>query len=118
MEWLAGFINNLVVFINWIWEFFTNGIYELLKSFLVVLTKASIYATLQATLLSIDVAYTAVQQIMQEIGVTQTLQNTWNLIPSQVRGYLEFFNVPQGLGLILSAIPTRLAMRFVPFIGR
>lgn len=118
MEWLAGFINNLVVFINWVWDWFSSGIYDLLKEFLVVLTKASIYASLKVALLGLDVAYTAVQEIIQDIGVTQALQSAWNGIPSEVRGYLGFFNIPQGLGLILSAIPTRLALRFVPFIGR
>lgn len=118
MEWLAGFINDCVLFINWVWSWFYTGIYDLLKSFLVVLTKASIYASLQATLFALDIAYTTVQEILADIGVIAQLQSYWNGIPTEVRNYLDFFNIPQGLMLVLSAIPTRMALRFVPFIGR
>ncbi|MWK56689.1 DUF2523 domain-containing protein [Pseudomonas otitidis] len=118
MEWIAEFFNSVTTFFQDLWNWLYDGLYVFAKAFLVTATKAMIYAYLQTLLICIDIAYTAVQEILQETGVMDKVVQTYNLIPSVIRGYLGFFNVPQGLGLILSAIPTRWAMKFVPFFGR
>lgn len=118
MEWIADFFNNVSTFFQDAWNWLYDGLYDFAKAFLVTATKAFVYGYLQAMLICLDIAYTAVQEILQETGILDKVQQTYNLIPVEVRNYLGFFNIPQGLGLIFSAIPTRWAMKFVPFFGR
>lgn len=118
MEWIAEFFNNTQTFFQDVWEWLYIGMYDFFKELLVTATKAMIYAYLQGLLICMDVAYTVVQELLEETGVIAEVRNSYNLIPANVRAYLSFFNVPQGLTLIFTAIPTRLAMKFVPIFGR
>lgn len=42
MEWLSGFLDQIIAFFQWIWDFFAQGIYDFVRDGLVVATKASI----------------------------------------------------------------------------
>lgn len=117
-SWLGPFFNGITAFMLAIWTFFTSGIYDFFVAALVIATKASIYSYLQFTLFSLDIAYTVVQEILQESGVTALVKSSWASIPGDIQSTLAFFNVPQGLTLIFSAIPTKWAMKFIPFIGK
>lgn len=118
ISWIADFFNSVTGFFQDIWTFIYSGIYELLKAFLVTLTKAMIYAYFQAMIFGAEIAYEVVQDIMDETGITREITTAWNRIPADMRSTLSFFNIPQGLTLIFTAIPTRLALKFVPFFGR
>ncbi|MEN1783194.1 hypothetical protein [Pseudomonas aeruginosa] len=59
MEWLSGFLDQIIAFFQWIWDFFAQGIYDFVRDGLVVATKASMYDALQTLILLIDVSYTA-----------------------------------------------------------
>ena len=117
MEALTGFFSGVTEFINATWAWMDSGIYQFVKDILVLLTKACIYAGIQLKIIMVDVAFTTVKEISQDIGVTQVIQQAWGQIPAQIQSTLSFFKVPQGLTLIIAAIPTRWAMRFVPGVG-
>ncbi|RQE42877.1 Head virion protein G6P, partial [Pseudomonas aeruginosa] len=51
MEWLSGFLDQIIAFFQWIWDFFAQGIYDFVRDGLVVATKASMYAALQTLIL-------------------------------------------------------------------
>lgn len=118
LGFIGEFFNNVQIFFADIWTFLTTGIYDFTKAALVVVTKAIIYSYLQSSLFMLEIAYTVVQEIVADVGVTQQVQSAYSMIPSDIRGTLSFFNVPQGLSLIFSAIPTRWALKFIPFSGR
>ncbi|MGV8292831.1 hypothetical protein ACV36C_28315, partial [Pseudomonas aeruginosa] len=61
MEWLSGFLDQIIAFFQWIWDFFAQGIYDFVRDGLVVATKASMYAALQTLILLIDVSYCGMQ---------------------------------------------------------
>lgn len=117
LTFIADFFTGINAFITDSWDFMQSGIYEFFKSFLVVVSKALIYSYIQTTIFFLDVAYTVVQEIMQDVGVTQQVQSMYGQIPADVRNTLGFFNVPQALTMIFSAVPTRWALKFVPFSG-
>ncbi len=31
MEWLSGFLDQIIVFFQWIWDFFAQGIYDFVR---------------------------------------------------------------------------------------
>ncbi|OPD89845.1 hypothetical protein, partial [Pseudomonas aeruginosa] len=69
MEWLSGFLDQIIAFFQWIWDFFAQGIYDFVRDGLVVATKASMYAALQTLILLIDVSYTAARELIDSLGV-------------------------------------------------
>ncbi|HHK3690071.1 hypothetical protein, partial [Pseudomonas aeruginosa] len=67
MEWLSGFLDQIIAFFQWIWDFFAQGIYDFVRDGLVVATKASMYAALQTLILLIDVSYTAARELIDSL---------------------------------------------------
>ncbi len=100
MEWLSGFLDQIIAFFQWIWDFFAQGIYDFVRDGLVVATKASMYAALQTLILLIDVSYTAARELIDSLGVPQMIRSMYAALPGPI------------------AAATRFCMRFVPFIGR
>ncbi len=115
--WIATWFDSVNTFFQAVWNFMDAGIYDFIKSLLVVVTKALIYSYIQFKITMADVAYEVVQEIFQETGVAQMVKSAWSSIPGDIQAMLGFFNIPQGLTLIFSAIPTRWALKFVPGVS-
>lgn len=118
MDFISDFFVNVSMFFQSVWDWMYVGIYDFVKEVMVYLTKASMYTWIQIQLFAIDVGFQVVQDIFVELGVTQQVQNAWNMVPENMRNTLTFFGIPQALTIIGTAIPARIAMRFIPFIGR
>lgn len=115
---ISNFFDQITGFIDFIWEWFATGIYEIIKDLLVAATKIMIYSAIQMAIFSADIASEVVRDLSADLHVTQYAQNAYNNIPINMRNTLDFFGVPQALTIILTAIPTRMVMRFIPFVGR
>lgn len=85
MEWLSGFLDQIIAFFQWIWDFFAQGIYDFVRDGLVVATKASMYAALQTLILLIDVSYTAARELIDSLGVPQMIRSMYAALPGPVR---------------------------------
>jgi len=118
MEFLTETWESLLVFFQWIWDFFTSGIYTFVKDGLVLLTKGAIYTYVKLQLLALDVAYETAQSLMSDLGVSDAVRQRWAGLPAEVASTLSFFGIPQALNIIFSALSTRFVLKFVPFIGR
>jgi len=114
MDAVIAWLSSTTHFFQAQWDFMDSGIYEFVKSLLVVITKASIWTAIQFKIVMIDVAYEVVQEVITDSGAAQLVSSAWASIPADVQSTLAFFKIPQGLTLLFSAIPTRWAMRFVP----
>ena len=77
-----------------------------------------IYAYFQSMIFAAEIGYDVVQDIFLDLGITQEVQNAYSSIPDDMRATLAFFRIPEALTIIFSAVPTRWAMKFIPFIGR
>lgn len=118
MDWIAGFLDNILSFFQWIWDFLSSGIYLFVKEVLVLLTKVAIYSWISVQIMALDVAYSAAQSILSEIGVSEAIRAKWSGLPAEVASTLSFFGIPQALNIIFSALSTRFVLKFVPFLGR
>ncbi|CAA36333.1 unnamed protein product [Primolicivirus Pf1] len=101
MEWLSGFLDQIIAFFQWIWDFFAQGIYDFVRDGLVVATKASMYAALQTLILLIDVSYTAARELIDSLGVPQMIRSMYAALPGPIAAGLAFFGVPQALNIIM-----------------
>lgn len=117
-DWLAGYLDQITSFFQFVWDFLSSGIYDFVKDGLVLLTKAAIYSWIQVQLLALEVAYQTAQEVMQDIGLAEAVRQRFGALPAEVVDALNFFGIPQALNIIFSALSTRLALKFVPFIGR
>lgn len=117
LSWLATWLTSANTFFQDLWNFVDSGIYDFFKGSLVIITKALIWSYFQAKIMLLDVAYTVVSEILTDSGVVAFVRSAWSSIPADMQSTLSFFNIPQGLTLIFSAIPTKWAMKFVPGIG-
>lgn len=118
MDWIAGYLDNFTTFLQWVWDFLTNGIYDFIKDGMVLLTKAAMYSWFQIQLFALDVAYETAQSLMSDLGVVEAVRSRWSGLPAEVANTLAFFGVPQALNIIFSALSTRFVLKFVPFFGR
>nr|WP_258868860.1 hypothetical protein [Pseudomonas aeruginosa] len=84
MEWLSGFLDQIIAFFQWIWDFFAQGIYDFVRDGLVVATKASMYAALQTLILLIDVSYTAARELIDSLGVPQMIRSMYAALPGPI----------------------------------
>lgn len=117
-SFLTEFFGHLYDFIQYIWNWMYVGVYEFIKEILVVLTKAAIYTYFRMMIFAAEIGFEVVQDIFSDLGVTQEVQSAYTSIPEDMRNTLAFFRIPEALTLLFSAIPTRWAMKFIPFIGR
>lgn len=118
MEWLAGFLDSILDFFQWVWDFLSLGIYQFVKDVLVLLTKVAIYSWISTQILALDVAYSAAQSILSNLGVAEAVREKWSALPAEVLSALSFFGIPQALNIVFSALSTRFVLKFVPFVGR
>lgn len=118
MEWLSGFLDQIIGFFQWIWDFFAEGIYDFVKDGLVVVTKALVYGAIQTFMLLLEISYTVARELLDSLGVTELVRSMYGTLPAPLASGLAFFGVPQALNIIFSALATRFCMKFVPFIGR
>ncbi|WP_443691452.1 DUF2523 family protein [Pseudomonas sp.] len=114
LGFIADWFTSANTFFQYVWTFLSSGIFDFVKTVLVFFSKMLIYSFVEFKLFMLDIAYSVVQEIMQETGITLLVTSAWSSIPANVQQTLAFFNIPQGLTLIFSAIPTRWAMKFIP----
>lgn len=112
------FIGDILEFFQSIWDWFYVGIYEFVKDAFVLATKMIIYGYIQGMIFVLEVAYEVFAQIMDEIGVSQKIEQMYGSLDGDVRSMLGFFGIPDALNIIVSAIGTRWTMKFIPFVGR
>ncbi|MBD9675672.1 DUF2523 domain-containing protein [Pseudomonas sp. PDM18] len=118
MEWLSSFFDQIVLFLQWIWNFLTQGIYDFIKDGFVVATQWAMYSALQGFLFLLDVSYTVARELIDSLGVSNMVRSMYATLPGPLAAALQFLGVPQALNIMFSALATRFCMRFVPFIGR
>jgi hypothetical protein len=114
LSWIATWFDSVNTFFQAVWDFMDSGIYDFIKSMLVVVTKSLIYTYIEFKVYMVEIAYDVVKEILQDTGVSEMVKSAWASIPGDMQAMLGFFNIPQGLTLIFSAIPTKWALKFVP----
>tara|TARA_R110002126_G_scaffold261500_1_gene404381 strand:+ start:220 stop:570 length:351 start_codon:yes stop_codon:yes gene_type:complete len=112
------FIGDILDFLQAAWEWIYSGIYEFVKEAFVLATKAAIYGYFQALLFALDVAYDVFQELVTEIGISDKVQQYYNMLDADLRSALAFFGIPDALMIIFSAVGTRWTLKFVPVVGR
>lgn len=75
-------------------------------------TKAAIAFQIWALQFSYEVA----TSIIEQLGVSQLLNEAWGRLDSKIIAALNYFRVPDAINLIVSAGVTRYVLNVVPFL--
>jgi ABC-type bacteriocin/lantibiotic exporter with double-glycine peptidase domain len=103
----------MIEFFNEVLAFLDNGIYQFFVDLVAwVLIKVAVFQ-LQAQLASLVFAWDVASSIIQQLDITTEIQNALSILPPQVQQNLYFFNVVEGINLVLNAAATRFVMRML-----
>jgi len=103
----------MIEFFNEIYAWFTSGIYDFAVEFWAwVIIKVS-YIRIQWALASIEFAWNIAREIITQLNISGEMQTALNQLPPDIVDKLNFFNVINGLNLLLNAFVTRFVMRFI-----
>lgn len=111
---IQAIFTSIVNFFNTIWNFLSNGIYDLLvwvfRSFIEFYTLATLKIQLFALTLGWDVA----KGIIVDMQLSSRLQGFFDALPSSVSVNLLALRIPECISIILTAYITRYVIRFIP----
>ncbi|MFT0212899.1 DUF2523 family protein [Pseudomonas sp. F1_0610] len=111
-------MDSILEFIQAAWDWLYSGIYDFVVAAFVLLTKYFAIAYFKMQLFLLEIAYTAFSEIVDALKIGQFINSHYSKLDPEVRSGLSFFGIPEAFNIIFSACGTRLAMKFVPFIGR
>jgi hypothetical protein len=99
--------------LNSIREFMLGGgIYDLFVSlYSWVIIKITIW-NFTALMYSLQFSFDIAKEIMQQLNITNEMNNLLATLPPDTYQQLQFFNVIEGINLLLNAAATRFVMSF------
>lgn len=103
----------MIEFFNEMYTWITSGIYDfVVEVYAWVIIKIAGFQ-LKATMASITFAWDIAREIITQLNISSEMQAALNRLPPEVVDKLNFFNVINGLNLLLNAFVTRFVMRFI-----
>ncbi len=109
------FFTKVIDFFNQSLDFIYTGIYDFL-------TEWTAYFIIKATIASIDFklfmirfAWDTAKQILQQLNISNAINNAFSSLDSNVVMVLSFLHVPETINLILMALVTKFVLRFLGF---
>ncbi len=106
----------MVDFFNWLYEFLTTGIYDLLTDAFAYFVEVSTITMLNSAIVATTFAWDVARVIISDLNLSSFLDSTWASFDSQTLGIIQFFKVPEAINLVLSATVTRYVLNFIPFV--
>lgn len=107
-------LTEIVNFLNFIWEFLTSGIYQLLEDSVVYFGVKLTIWSIEFMAWSIEISWEIAQGVLTAYNVQAHLDNAWSLLPAEIANGLAFFRVPEAINNILTALTTKFVMRLIP----
>lgn len=104
----------LLGFFQWVAEFFSVGIYELLTAAFASFIEWLTILKFQTMLWTLSLAWDVAQVLISNLGISSALSAAWGSFDSVTLSNLMFFRVPDAVNMILSALGTRFVLRFLP----
>lgn len=103
-------------FFDNVWNWLTEGIYDVLSDALAALIEFLVEGYLDLLLWAVPFAWGVAQTVIQDLQLSQHINTAWSLLPTQAANTLAFFRIPEVIVIIVSAYAARLVLRFIPFV--
>lgn len=113
MNIIVDIINAIVDLYDQIQAFLTDGIYTLLTQFVAWFIKWSVVAMWKIKLAILNFSWDVAQEILISLHLSDYMNTALGSLNVQVFNMLQFFRIPEGINIILSAGVTKFIMRFL-----
>jgi len=112
------FFDSVVARLNSIYEFITSGIYDFFVDSFALLVEYLTVSSIKFTIWSMSFAWDVSKSIIEDLGISDTLNNAWSTLPGDTVSILSFFGVPDMVNMLVTAIITSYTLKFIPFSGK
>lgn len=103
----------MMQFFNEILTWITSGIYDFtVEAYAWIIIKVMIFK-IESQLFLVTFAWDIAKEILTELNISQEVESALSALPAETVQHLNFFNVINGINLILNAFVTRFVMRFL-----
>ncbi len=107
------FIQYVVTFFNQVYDFLGQGIYQFASD---AFAQFVIWATIQQIEFKIWIvgfAWEVAKSILDQLNISDALASAYGAVNGDVASMLGFFNIPEAINIILSALVTKFVLRFM-----
>jgi uncharacterized protein DUF2523 len=111
MDWLMSPINRILDFLN-------EDIYPLFVDAFAYLVEQLTLMSIKSTIWSIGFGWDVSKSIIDDLGVSDQLNNAWSSLDSGTINVLTFFSIPEAIGMLVTAAVTAYTLKFIPFSGK
>jgi hypothetical protein len=106
MDMLIGFANDFIDFFNHLPEK-SDSYWERIVIWLLI-------TYLEAKTYMLEIAYEIASTLIQSVGLSEAINNSWQQVPSQFQSVFLYLKIPDALNMILSAFVTRFILGLMP----
>lgn len=111
MDWLMSPINSIL-------EFIQVDVYGLIIEAYSYLIQMITLGSIKFTIWSVGFGWDIATQIIEDLGVTDALNQAWSTLDGDTISVLSFFAIPDVISILLTAFVTSYTMKFIPFVGK
>ena len=100
--------------LHFIAEWLNSGSYGFITEAFAYLIEVATLAAIKFMLWAIPFAWGIAKQILEDIGLSQAINQAWGSLDSATLQTVSFFQIPAAVNNILTAAVTKMALRYVP----
>lgn len=99
-------------FFNEISEFISNGLYDfVVETYAWLVIKVTEFK-LSFMLTALDFSWNVASSILSQLNITEQVETAMSSLPAETVNYLNFFNVINGINILINAFVTRFVLSF------
>lgn len=103
----------MIEFLTEILTFITSGIYDFTVEAYAWLIIKITTAKISYQLFLLEFAWDIAKDILIQLNISEEIKSALTALPTQTVEHLNFFNIINGINLIINAFVTRFVMRFM-----
>lgn len=107
---------GILEFLNAIYIWLTEGIYAFFTELVTWALKKYLIYYYETTKWGLEFAWGIAESLIDELNLSEDLMTAFSALPLSTQQILSFFKIPEFLNLMMSALGTRLVLKYVPFI--
>ena len=103
----------MIEFFNEILTWIGTGIYEFAtETFAWIIIKVMIFK-IESQIFLMGYAWDVAKEILSQLNISEEIKSALSALPTQTVEHLNFFNIINGINLIINAFMTKFVMRFI-----
>jgi hypothetical protein len=105
----------MVDYLQSLYEFITSGIYDFFVAASAWILAKFLLLWLDVKIWAFKFCFSVSQEFLKQIDMSSLIHQAFSGLPGDIVSMLQFFRVPEAINILISAVVTRYALRFVPF---